>query len=195
MPGMARFLRLRFAVAQIGARRGGRQSLALLPTEAELPGTGWRMLDERCWRTGATAHEPWERRARALGCVSAWRSFEQRPAGRWLWTQIVPLASDEDGVEALKVLPSRLMANWRAHVTVTSRREVDGLDVPGTQAVWAEEHTTAGEAGTGVARMLAWVADSAVAALSFASVDPIAWSWDEVTALATAQAARRRSTP
>ena len=194
MPAMVRFLRPRFALAQIGARRGGRRSLAALPTEGELPGGGWRLVDERCWRTGATGDEPWAQRARAMGSVTAWRSFERPPDGRWLWIQFVPLASDADGVEALRTIPSRKLANREAEVAVTGRREVAGLDVPGAQAVWAEECTTEGDAGTGVTMSLAWVAASAVEVVSCAGPDPSACRWDELTALAAAQSVRRLPT-
>ena len=47
----------------------------------DLPGSGWRVRDERTWRTGVGGDEAWAGRAREMKSVTAWRSFEN--AHRW----------------------------------------------------------------------------------------------------------------
>src|SRR4051794_24677920 len=44
--------RARWIAAGVGRKPGSDRSLAMVLSEAELPGTGWRLLDQRTWRTG-----------------------------------------------------------------------------------------------------------------------------------------------
>src|ERR1039457_1852787 len=94
--------RLRFAVAQLGRRAGARDALACLLGVEDLRGAGWRVLDERTWRTGVAEHAaPWGGQARAAGSVTAWRSFQDAAGRRWVWVQVMPLVSAQDALDAL----------------------------------------------------------------------------------------------
>src|SRR5262249_61706365 len=86
-------LRARFVLAQVTAALlpvGSGPRSMLLAVE-DLPGAGWRRIDERRWRVGVSSERPdWVERARRAGRGTAWRSFEQGGGGRGRWTQATP---------------------------------------------------------------------------------------------------------
>jgi hypothetical protein len=84
--------------SQIGVRRSAHllEPGRILIGLAGLP-PGWTMLDQRRWRTGQRSDQPWAARARALGSVTAWRSFAHEGRNRWLWAQATPLAGSSQG--------------------------------------------------------------------------------------------------
>lgn len=155
----------------------------------DLQGPGWKVIDERTWRTGIAAKQPWADRAHAMKSVTAWRSFEQTDSERWIWAQVTPLASDGDAVEALRSLPDRMLANMGAEVHVTSAREVTPPSFRGSAATWAREDCTSSDRGEGVALYLAWVEQSQLSAMA-ASAFGTPWTWEDLELLATRMSER-----
>jgi hypothetical protein len=169
--------RLRWAAAQIGAKDRSSATAALL-TPADLPGEGWRILDERVWRTKGAART-----------VTAWRSFEQIGRERWLWTQATPFPSSDEAVERLAAVPERLMRNFRADVRVTATVEPEPPTMPDVKHVWAREEATVGPRGEGIALYVAWVYGNVVSVLA-CSGSRDSWQWIDVASLAAAQTDR-----
>lgn len=112
-------------------------------------------------------------------------------ADRWLWTQLVPLASAADGPAALRAVPAGGLKNLHAKVVVESEYEVPGIAVEGAEATWAHQQHTRGDGDASTTLMLAWTAEAHLV-ISAASGRPD-WSWDELSAIATRQ--RQRLTP
>lgn len=182
--------RLRFVMAQMGRKPGAGQSLSRLVDVEDLPGSGWRVIDKRTWRTGVqTPDEPWAQRAAAAESVTAWRSFRQ--SDRWLWGQLVPLASAVDAATALAEVPGRRLANLRAKARIESESEVPGITVEGCNATWAYEQYMIGARHSGVTRMLAGTLGSDLLVLA-GSGQPD-WTWDDLTAVAARQVERLKS--
>lgn len=164
--------RVRFLLGQLGVKPEARQALARLldapDLEAALLGGSperdrgqdgerqprdgqdpqrWRRLDQRTWRTGAVAKpQPWQAAARALGSVTAWRSFQAGPQPQWLWLQWAPMASTAGAAEALAAVedPAFSVRNLRAKIETVERRTLQPPPaVSGADRVTAtEEHTT-----------------------------------------------------
>ncbi len=89
--------RIRFGLAQLGTKPGGKDLLSGLLAADDLPGRGWEQLDERAWRTGMVERDAeWAARARQINSVTTWRSFEESTSARWMWVQVVPLACEGD---------------------------------------------------------------------------------------------------
>lgn len=172
---MAAMRRARWVAAGLGRKPGKDLSLALLPSEAELPGGSWRRIDERTWRTGeADRGAEWAARARKLGSVTAWRSFECEE--RWLWVQASPLASGDDAALALHDLPSRFLRNLAAEVTVVESRDVPPPDLVGVSLAWAHEQFTTGPRGESAVRYLA-LRIGRVVGVACASGEPTVDHW------------------
>ena len=148
------------------------------------------MIDERAWRTGRVGDEAeWSRRARDAGLLTAWRSFEQDAAGRWLWVQVSPFVSEADAASALQAIPERFLRNLRAEVRVTAGTDVEPLTLRGQSVGWAHEQRTEGRRGKGIVLYSAFVVDSTLAALA-ASGFTDSWSWSDLVDLAQTQADR-----
>jgi hypothetical protein len=180
--------RLGFIAAQLAPRPGARQALARVVTADDLPGDGWRVLDERTWRTGMSGPATgWSRRARAAGSVTAWRSFEAVPMRRWCWVQVVPLVSEADALSALGGVGNRGIRNLHARVTVVREHDVDIGAFPWAGKVWAHEQHTTEPDGSGVALMLAAVCGAYMIVVSGAGAPE--WTWDEMVPVAARQAA------
>ena len=180
---------LRLVLHQLGPKPGSKQNLQMLVTEAEIPGEGWTVIDQRTWRTGVTTPSAaWVARARAVGSITGWRSFQSR--NRYLWVQMVPTDSAEDAVEVLHALPGRGLRNRRAQVRVEAEREVTPPAIEGADHTWAQEQDTAGHPLAGVTRMLAWTIGNRIFCMA-ASGQPD-WAWDELAVIATRQNSRIR---
>lgn len=164
--------------------------MEVLPSASDLPNGRWRQQDERTWRTGeAGSDTAWATRARDIGSMTAWRSFEDRDSSRWLWCQLTPFATADDAALALLELPSRMLANLRADVEVVGGSDVVPPAVPGAEHIWAHEQTTAGPRGGGLVRYLAATVGEHLFVVC-ASGAPDGLSWSSVAELARAQAAR-----
>lgn len=141
-------------MAQLAPKPGARRALERVVTVHDLPGSGWRVQDERTWRTGVSGPATeWSRRARAAGSVTAWRSFELG-ARQWCWVQVVPLASEPDALSAIEGVGDRALGNLRGKVTVVREQDVRIEPFPQAGRVWAREWHTVGSTGSGVARIL-----------------------------------------
>ncbi len=183
--------RMKFAVAQIGPKPNGSASKALLLDCEDLPGEGWRVLNERTWRAGTIGPStPWGDRTRAAKNIVAWRSFEQSAAKRWLWLEVAPFVSQDDALSALEGFSSNdLLKNLRADVAVTTQRSVTDIEVPGIDAVCLIEQDTNGPRGDGKAQMLLGVVDTKVVVAAFASLGDL-WPREQITSVALSQAKR-----
>jgi len=187
---MVTLRRLRFAAAQIGAKPHGLDSRLMLLQPDDLPGETWRVLDERTWRTGSVGQQSdWARRARGAKSITAWRSFEQVGAQRWLWCEVVPLVSPEDAVAALSAVPDMTLRNQHAKVRITGRRDVAMPPPPGSDHAWAREETTEGPHGVGTALYLAWPYHRVLNVIA-CSGGHDRWNWPQVQALGATQTAR-----
>jgi hypothetical protein len=94
-------------------------------------------MDQRTWRTGIDPTTDWQRRAKTSHCITAWRSFEQTGAKRWLWIQATPVVDSADAASALSQLPERMLRNLRAKVRVVDEREVPPPAPLTTETAWA----------------------------------------------------------
>jgi hypothetical protein len=185
--------RLRFGIAQIGTKREAGRSLAMLLGVVDLAGSGWEMLEELTWRTGAIG-SPTEgaRRAGRAGSVTAWRSFEQAPS-RWLWAEIIPYTSSGDAESAIPHLRPSFLPNPQTEVTVTAERTIGDQVVAGVTAPLVFEQTTAGSQGPSASRYVAGTVDRVVLIVACSGYAD-AWSWSDVVALAASQADKIRAT-
>ena len=162
----------------------------MLLTLDDLPGEGWRALDERTWRTGrGGTRTDWAKQARDAKSITAWRSFEQVGEQRGLWCEVVPLASQEDAEAALGAVPEMGLRNLGAKVRLTNRREVAVPPPAGGSRVWAREETTEGANGIGRALYLAWSYQQMLNILACSGGED-RWDWPQVQALAEAQTTR-----
>src|SRR3989442_2381741 len=123
--------RLRLAASQIAVRTSRHlpepRSVLLAPEDLA---PGWRVLDERRWRTGS-GKEPWAVRVRELGGVTAWRSFVASSNDRWLWVQASPLANVEDAQAALEAFWSNRLKNLAAQGSRNSAPEGAAMTLSG----------------------------------------------------------------
>jgi hypothetical protein len=163
-------------------------SFGVLLDVTDLPGDGWRLQDERTWRTGVS--EPGvERsvRAQEAGCITAWRSFDRKHSGRSFWTEVIPFVSSFDAQVASEELPDGLLSDLRRSSRTTSDRTVEGMEIPGVEEPWAYEVAAERRRGTAVTRLVGGRVDRNVVALAGAGrVD--AWPWPDLVGLATVQA-------
>ncbi|HMT26179.1 MAG TPA: hypothetical protein PKA24_14060 [Microthrixaceae bacterium] len=130
--------RIRWLRASFGPKADKGAALDLLVDCEDLPGDGWRKVDQRTWRTGEGGFNgDWARRARDLGSITGWRSFHSKPTGRWAWVQVVPLASRDDALDALAVMPGAMLANLRFEGEVRETFDGEGPPVTGASATWS----------------------------------------------------------
>jgi hypothetical protein len=177
--------RVRWAIGQIAVPSSGRlpEPMPMLLDVPDLS-PGWKVLDQRRWRTGQTPAD-WSRRAKQLGGVTAWRSFESPAEARWLWVQAVPLASETDVEAALDEIWTRTLKNLRAKVRLVGEREGPQLNGVGS-ANRALEQTTEGPFGPGVVRLAAW-GHRGVLSVMCASAKRDTAPWSNLETLASKQ--------
>jgi hypothetical protein len=174
--------RLRWVLSQASTGSAGRAALQRLLDPEALPGTGWRRLDQRTWRTGAVADpEPWQSAARAAGSVTAWCSFNG--GKQWLWIQTTPLADAADAAAALATAgnPTASLRNLHARVQTVARREPEPPVVVGADLVSATEQTTTGPEPVYTLRC------TAGACIIVLCTSGSGWTWEQVTGLAEQQ--------
>lgn len=187
-------LRLSWVASRVSRRRA-HDALAVLLGVDDLPGDGWRLIDERAWRTGVIQKtEPWAQRARRAGCLTAWRSFEQSAPQRWIWIQTAAVESDTDALAALEAAARSRLANLRAEFKMVSEVEVDPPAILGATKAWARETHSSGPRGEGIALLMACAVDSTVVALCCSGLVD-SWRWSDVVALAERQALRPKGEP
>jgi hypothetical protein len=169
---------------------GKRSSLAMLLKPDELPGAGWKKLDQRAWRTGFFPNpSDAARRARDVESVSAIRSFQQADF-RWVWIEVIPLVSASDAESMLPSLPALFVSNPRAKVTVTTERRLEPNEIPDAAAYpFVYEQLTVGERGAGVARYVAGTVGHIVFIVAFSALSADV-PWADVAAVAAAQTSK-----
>lgn len=187
---IARELRLRaqFVLAQVATifSRDGSGSMSMLLSVEDLPNAGWRQIDERRWRVGVLSKgAEWAERARRARCVTAWRSFEQVGAGRWLWIQASQLVSEADA-EALVVLQVNRLRNLRAQVRVVEESEVEPPAISRASKVVAFRQTAIGRDGESIALYLAWASRHVMSVLACSGTKG-SWTWEDAAKLASIQ--------
>jgi hypothetical protein len=181
-------------LAQIGSSTARARPRAMLLQQEDLVGNGWKVLNERSWRTGAWGISPTEagRRARKQGLFSAARSFEQVPSLRWLSVEVIQFASVQDAELTVPEFQRRFVPNPKARVTVTAERKIEGYEVPGVPDPWIYEQSTIGAKGPGMARYVAANVDHVVFFAVCAGYGDC-WPWDEVVSFAALQGRKIRS--
>lgn len=185
---MAIMQRVRWALSQVAVPRSGTlpEPLPMILDVGDLP-SGWSVIDQRRWRTGQTP-APWSVRAKQLGGVTVWRSFQSTVEGRWLWAEAIPLASESDVDVALPEVWTRTLKNMRVKVRLIDERDgpsLSGLG-PSTRTL---EQATVGPFGPGVVRMVAWGHRGVVSVLC-ASAKRETATWGELESLAATQSQR-----
>lgn len=177
--------RMWWAISQLGVRRSSHlpEPLPMLLDVTDLP-DGWTVLDQRRWRTGLDP-SLWSQRAKELGGVTAWRSFQSAAKESWLWTEAIPLTSETDVSDALPEIWSRTLKNLRAKVRLVG--EIEGPKLSGLSTAHRTlEQATDGPFGSGVVRLVAWSHRTVLNALC-ATAKGDAWDWSELEALASKQ--------
>lgn len=173
--------------AQIGA--GNDLALAGLLRAADLPDGPWRVIGQRTWRTGEIRPETaWGARARQAGSVTAWRSFRHKATRRWIWIQVIPMASAADAAAVLGELGERLLKNPIGRGRLVSERDVPVEPFAGASAVWAREQHTEHRDVPRIQLTLAGSVRDRVVIVSLAGRP--AWNWQSAAELAALQAAR-----
>jgi hypothetical protein len=148
------------------------------------------VLDHRTWRTGEIERDlGWAARARDIRSVTAWCSFENRDATRWLWFQVTPLASASDASQALAGCLDRGVRNARADVHVDATQELSGLLVRSADEVLARQQETSGPRGLGTAVYVAARMDQTIAVVAFSGARD-SWPPEEIAAIAENHCAR-----
>lgn len=181
--------RLKWGASRVPGSAAKLHLSQLISTE-DFPGTGWRVIDERAWRTGTSGAEAaWASRAKAAGLVTAWRSFEQKTPERWVWIQVTPLATEADAQDALHAVPDRFLGNVRSDVTVVDGEDAEPVVVDGSSAGWAHEQRTSSRRGDGIALCSAFVVGRSLVVLAASGFEG-SWTWAEVGQAAQIQAAR-----
>jgi hypothetical protein len=184
--------RLWWAVAQSQVPLAGkRASLGMLLKRDELPGTGWRRLDQRAWLTGVVGEaSDAARRAYAVESVSAIRSFKQGRS-RGLLVEVIPFVSASDAESVLPTIPALFVRNRRAKTAVTTERRLEPHEVPELAAYpFVYEQSTVGRRGAGVCRYVAGTVEQVVFIIAFAAYGADNVPWAEVASVAKSQASK-----
>jgi hypothetical protein len=153
---------------------------------SDLPGGGWRKLDERTWRSGLDGGEV-AQRARQAGSITAWRSFVDGDEQGWLWLQVMPVASQADGISLMAELDGLFLRNLRAQVKVLSEREVPAPPISGVDQTWAYEQEAEGRNGASHALYLAFRIGTLVTVMSASGT---AADWTQLAEIGGEQARR-----
>lgn len=163
-------------------------SFALLLAPEDLPGRGWRVVEERSWPTGQLdSTSAKSRRAAGAGGMTAWRKLIGADRAE-AWVEVVPYASVDDARIARGQVSTYFVGvvpdGGSIIEEVTVDRPVDGLDDP-----WILDKTTSGAAGVRRARTVCGALGSLLV-LTCLSGPVERWTWDEALELATRQAER-----
>jgi len=140
-----------------------------------LPAGNWQSRDEA---TRPITSNPWDKRAKAAGCVTIIRAFVD-PTRRAV-VQIRPLVSEDDAQRVLSTFPSLID---RADTRVVSSKEVTAPPVNGASAGWAHEALYVGRL---VAMTLAVVSGRHVVSIRTRGARG-AWSWAQLRDVLAAQ--------
>ena len=168
------------------------RSFAMLVSPADLPGSGWEVVEERSWPTGQldpTSQK--SRRALHEGGITAWRKFGRDQPGS-AWVEAVPYASAEDASTSLRQVPRFFVGVTQPDETVDEELVVGDREVTGLVDPWILDKSTTGQAGPQRARYVAGTVGR-ILVLTCLSGPPGLWAWSEALGLAADQTARVRS--
>jgi hypothetical protein len=116
------------------------------------------------------------------------RSFTNPESTRWLWIEVLPLASTTDAQLMVPELHRGFVPN-PAKVKVLHEEKVASQDVPEVAEPWFYEQRTIGRMGPGTGRFIGGnIVD--VVFLVAASGRGEGWPWADVIAIASAQAVK-----
>jgi hypothetical protein len=153
-----------------------RDALARLLTSTDLPGSGWRRMSEKTWRTGAKGElTEWGRRAGEAGSLTAFRSLQNRSVRQWVWSQMTPLVSVTDAHAEFERIKERGVSTGGA-VRVHEEKDVAVDLFSGATRIWAHEQTVTGLFGQGSNKLLAAVMASSVIVICSSGAPVITWN-------------------
>jgi hypothetical protein len=181
----------------VGISKLGRWSrridaLNTLLTAKDLPGNGWRFLDEHTWRFSAYPHhgtgEVFDR-ASAHGGFVAWRSFEQTETHSGLWIQLVPYGRISDAESQVPKNSSIGVRSETFEGSVGEERPVVGYLTPGVDHAVLFEVPTNNEGVAGISRYLCGNVENVVLVVAGTALgDGI--PWEQMVSIAALQAER-----
>lgn len=148
---------LSYAVSKLGRWNPRINSLNMLLTAGDLPGKGWRILDERTWIFGEFPYrKEGEITDRAVtdGGVIAWRSFMKREPYSGFWVTIFPYASEQDAEAAIPDNSSQFSKNQAFRGDVGEERKVGGYTLPEIEHATFFEHSVSGGRGHAMVRFV-----------------------------------------
>src|SRR5271165_1194299 len=188
-----RMNRAQFLLAQVGRPARRKQSLSVLLTHADLAGDEWRTLGQVAWRMGTQKRlGEISRRSRKSGEFTALRRFRQEDPPRGLFVQVAPFASEEDAAVAAAIEPPSDQWNRWPGVTRLAKRTEAGLEVPSVADVHAWEYQTQRGEYRGYQRIIQGRVDSVLLGISGTAREP-GWAWEDLAAVASAQAEKVRA--
>lgn len=153
-----------------------RDALARLLTPTDLPGSGWRKMSDKTWRTGAKGEKTeWALRAGEAGSLTAFRSIQNRGVRQWMWSQMTPLVSVTDAHAEFERIKDRGVSN-RGAVRVQNEKDIAVDPFLGATRIWAHEQSTTGLAGPGSNKLLAAVVASSVIVVCTSGAPVLNWS-------------------
>ncbi|MFI5034614.1 MAG: hypothetical protein ACHQFZ_00210 [Acidimicrobiales bacterium] len=141
---------LPYFLALHGDREKRRRATRTGVAAKDLPGDGWQLIDEMCYRSGYITPR-WNsdraRRARRSGEFSYQRSFRSERPHRELILGLVPYGLPEDAVEALPGMMSAMISNPRFTGEVVRELENTEFGVDGLSHIFAVERWAVGTPG------------------------------------------------
>jgi hypothetical protein len=153
-----------------------RDALARLLTTSDLPGSGWRRISEKTWRTGSKGERTeWAERAGAAGSLTAFRSMQNRGVRQWVWSQMTPLVSITDAHAEFERIKERGVSTG-ASVRVHGEQDVAVDLFSGSTRIWAHEQTVTGLFGQGSNKLIAAVVASSVIVICSSGAPVITWN-------------------
>jgi hypothetical protein len=180
-----------YIVSQFGPRANKQFSRSITLDVDELPGSGWKLLARRQWRTGAKGrpHNDVTHRARKVATFSTWKSFEQTESRRWVWIEVIPVRDSSDAVELIPNLRSILVANSRPEARLISEERTRPTDLVLDSETWTFEQLTEGPQGKGSMRLIGSHVDNVVYMVACSAFEP-GWTWPEVAQIAALEASK-----
>lgn len=182
---------LKVLISQWGNWSQRQESKAMLLEPSELPGDGWKVSGGRSWRPGFDDYrDERSQRARLTGEYISLRYFEQPKNLRWLWTQVLPFASEEDAIDALPHLPGRM--NRNSERAFAESKIIGDLRVADVAHSIVFEESSTGLAGPGVGKYVCGNVNHIVFVVGCAMLGD-EWPWSDVIVLAELQARKVES--
>ena len=182
-----------YIMSQFGSRENKRLSDSLAIDVHELPGTGWKLVAKRQWRTGARSRPQNEvtQRASEIGTFSTWKSFELTVNQRWVWIEVIPVCSSLDAITLIPDLRSILVTNSKSRATLVEENQNQRTGLIFDSETWTYEQLTEGPEGTGSMRLIGSHVENVVYIVACSAFEP-SWTWSEVAQIAALEASKIR---